>query len=173
MQLRAYCPADCPMLAQLFYETVHTVNARDYTQAQLNAWADGLVDLEDWNRSFLEHITVVAQVSGHIAGFGDMTCTGYLDRLYVHWQMQSMGIGTAICNYLEQTAGDFAIQTHASITARPFFEGRGYQALLEEQVTRRGVLLKRSWMVKTRGGLIDCERDQVLWKHCGREPGLL
>lgn len=173
MQLRAYCPADCPVLAQLFYETVHTVNARDYTQVQLNAWADGRVDLEEWNRSFLEHTTVVAQVSGHIAGFGDMTCTGYLDRLYVHWQMQSMGIGTAICDYLEQTAKDFAIQTHASITARPFFERRGYQALLEEQVTRRGVLLRRCWMVKTRSSLTGCERDRVLRKHCGRVPGLL
>ena len=88
MQLRAYCPADCPVLAQLFYETVHTVNARDYTQVQLNAWADGRVDLEEWNRSFLEHTTVVAQVSGCIAGFGDMTCTGYLDRLYVHWLLR-------------------------------------------------------------------------------------
>lgn len=31
MQIRAYRPADCAELAELFYHTVHTVNAKDYT----------------------------------------------------------------------------------------------------------------------------------------------
>ena len=30
-QLRPYRPADCASLAALFYDTVHTVNAKDYT----------------------------------------------------------------------------------------------------------------------------------------------
>ena len=45
MQLRPYRTADCAELAALFFDTVHTVNARDYTPAQLDAWADGQVDL--------------------------------------------------------------------------------------------------------------------------------
>ena len=31
MLLRAYRPGDCREMAALFYDTVHTVNARDYT----------------------------------------------------------------------------------------------------------------------------------------------
>jgi putative acetyltransferase len=30
MQLREYIPADCKQLAELFYDTVHRVNAKDY-----------------------------------------------------------------------------------------------------------------------------------------------
>ena len=37
--LRPYRPDDCPALAALFYQTVHTVNAAHYTPAQLDAWA--------------------------------------------------------------------------------------------------------------------------------------
>lgn len=55
MNIRTYRPKDCPALARLFYDTVHTVNARDYTVQQRNAWATGKVDLERWNESFLAH----------------------------------------------------------------------------------------------------------------------
>ena len=47
----------CAALAALFYETVHAVNARDYTPQQLDAWATGEVDLDAWDRSFREHDT--------------------------------------------------------------------------------------------------------------------
>ena len=51
--LRVYKPADCKALTELFYETVHSVNTKDYTKEQVDAWADGNVDLEKWNQSFL------------------------------------------------------------------------------------------------------------------------
>ena len=35
IRLRRYRPEDCPLLGQLFYDTVHTVNAVDYTPEQL------------------------------------------------------------------------------------------------------------------------------------------
>ena len=31
MQLREYISSDCAQLAELFYQTVHNVNAKDYT----------------------------------------------------------------------------------------------------------------------------------------------
>ena len=58
--LRPYAPADCPALAALFYDTVHTVAAADYTPAQLDAWADGAPDLAAWDASFRAHRTLVA-----------------------------------------------------------------------------------------------------------------
>lgn len=42
--LRVYKPADCKALTELFYETVHSVNTKDYTKEQVDAWADGNVD---------------------------------------------------------------------------------------------------------------------------------
>lgn len=52
MKLREYRSCDLREIADLFYQTVHTVNARDYTPEQLDAWADGNPDLEAWDASF-------------------------------------------------------------------------------------------------------------------------
>lgn len=152
MVLRPYAPSDCQALSELFHHTVHTVNAGDYTPEQLDAWSPGAVDLEGWNRSFLEHHTLVAEESGRIVGFGDMDGTGYLDRLYVHKDCQGRGIASAICEALERAADTAGLTTHASITARPFFEKRGWQVVKEQQVERRGVLLTNYIMKKTNSG---------------------
>lgn len=149
MELRTYQAADCKELAQLFYDTVHTVNAADYTEEQRKAWATKEMDLSSWNRSFLEHDTVVAEEEGQIVGFGDMDQDGYLDRLYVHKDHQHRGIATAICDWLEGRHPGCSYTTHASITARPFFEKRGYRVVKEQQVERRGVWLTNFVMKKS------------------------
>lgn len=139
---------DCEEMATLFYNTVHTVNAKDYPSEQLDVWATGQVDLEQWDRSFQEHISLVAVEDGVIVGFGDIDETGYLDRLYVHADYQGRGIATAICDRLESEISG-TITTHASITARPFFEARGYRVIKEQQVERQGIFLKNFVMEKS------------------------
>ena len=148
MELRDYKSSDCPALAALFYHTVHTVNAGDYSEEQRTAWADGQVDLAEWDRSLCAHIAVVAEENGQIVGFGDADPTGYLDRLYVHKDFQGRGVASAICAALESAVDAGRIVTHASITARLFFEGRGYQVVREQQVLRHGVFLKNYVMEK-------------------------
>lgn len=150
MKLRTYNAEDCPEMAHLFYETVHTVNAKDYTQEQLDAWATGNVDLDAWNASFLAHHTVVAEMDGKIVGFGDMDNSGYLDRLFVHKDFQHCGVATAICDELECSSPAPEFTTHASITAKPFFAKRGYAVVKERQVERRGVWLTNFVMQKVR-----------------------
>jgi len=149
MKVRTYQPADCEKLAELFYNTVHTINAEDYTKEQLSAWATGTVDLAKWNQSFEEHYSLVALNGQMIIGFGDIDQTGYLDRLFVHSDYQRKGIATAICNLLEQ-AVQGNIVTHSSITAKPFFEKRGYKLVKEQQVERKGILLTNFIMEKKR-----------------------
>ena len=58
-------------------------------------------------------------------------------------------IAAAICDELERTVKG-KIVTHASITARPFFEKRGYTVIKEQQVERQGVLLTNFVMEKGR-----------------------
>lgn len=41
MELRRYQQPDCKEITELFYHTVHTVNAKDYTKEQLDVWAAG------------------------------------------------------------------------------------------------------------------------------------
>ncbi|MFQ7473263.1 MAG: GNAT family N-acetyltransferase [Anaerovoracaceae bacterium] len=147
MFIREYKSSDCEELAQLFYNTVHTINAKDYTKAQLDVWAPKKMDLEKWNRSFANHYSIVAIEDEIIAGFGDIDMTGYLDRLYVHADYQKRGIASSLCSQLEK-AVQGTIITHASITARTFFEKRGYTCVKKQQVERLGVLLNNFVMRK-------------------------
>ena len=147
IKIRKYTPSDLPEIAQLFYNTVHTVNAADYSDEQLDAWADGNIDMEKWNKSLESRCSLVAEENGVIAGFGDIDEAGYLDRLYVHRDYQGRGIGTAICERLESGAIG-KITTHASVTAKLFFLQRGYRVIREQQVERRGVLLTNFVMEK-------------------------
>lgn len=148
MEWRAYRSSDCAPLAALFYDTVHTVNAWDYTPQQLDAWADGQPDLRAWDASFRAHCTRVAVEGDCIVGFGDMDQSGYLDRLYVHKDWQGRGIASALCDALEAAVPAALYSTHASITARPFFEKRGYTVRYEQQVERHGVRMTNYRMEK-------------------------
>lgn len=149
MIIRDYQPSDCKEITELFYNTVHTVNAKDYTKEQLDVWAIGQVDLEKWNQSLQEHYSIVAIENEVIVGFGDIDKTGYLDRLFVHADYQGKGIATGICNQLEQTIQG-NITTHSSITAKPFFEKRGYRVIKEQQVERQEIFLANFIMEKDR-----------------------
>lgn len=148
MHIRPYQPSDIDQIASLFYQTVHTVCAADYTPDQLAVWATGQIDKVGWDRSFRSHYTLVAVSGDTVIGFGDIDATGYLDRLYVHHRYQHQGIATALCDQLERYYPVAAITTHASITARPFFERRGYRVLRAQQVERGGLTLQNFVMQK-------------------------
>ena len=147
--IREYQSTDCKELTELFWNTVHTVNAKDYTNEQLGVWATGQVDLKKWNQSLQKHFSIVAVDVNIIVGFGDVDKSGYLDRLYVHSEYQGKGIATAICSQLESAVQENII-AHVSITARPFFEKRGYRMVKEQQVERQGVFLTNFVMIKER-----------------------
>ncbi|WP_243208521.1 GNAT family N-acetyltransferase [Oscillibacter hominis] len=148
MELRTYQPHYARECAQLFYETVHRACAGDYTPAQLDAWAPARRDLALWNQSFLGHDSIIAVEQGRLAAFGDMLPDGYLDRLYVHWAFQRRGIAGALCDCLEWNCAAPLLRVHASRTARPFFEGRGYRLVRAQLVERNGVLLENFVMEK-------------------------
>lgn len=157
MLIRKYTSSDCRQLAELFYETVHTVNAKDYTEQQLNVWATGNVDLKKWDETLKEHYTIIAIKNDIIVGFGDIDKSGYLDRLFVHKDYQKQGIACAICDELEQEFGGNKITSQVSITAKPFFEHRGYKIIKEQQVIRDGIPLTNYVMEKNLG----CSMDLV------------
>lgn len=147
--IREYRAEDARKLAELFCDTVRRVNARDYSAEQVEVWTAGAADWRKWGRSFREHYCVVAVCKGAPVGFGDIDGTGYLDRLYVHADFQRRGIGSAICDKLEQAVGRTVV-THASVTARPFFETRGYRVVKRQMVERGGILLANYVMEKVR-----------------------
>ena len=149
MIIREYQETDCKEILELFYNTVHSVNAEDYTKEQLDVWVTGKENLHKWDKSFKEHYTVVAVENEIIVGFGDIDKTGYLDRLFVHKNYQRKGIATAICNKLEQKVQG-KVYTQASITSKRFFEKRGYTMIKRQKIERQGIVLENFIMEKKR-----------------------
>lgn len=137
MVIRPYRSEDCATLAQIYYDTIHTVNAADYTKAQLDAWATGNVDLQVWDAYFLARHSFVAEIDGKIVGFSDMDDNGYLGRLYVHHDYQGLGIGKALCDAAEQAVDVPKYTLHSSITAKAFYEKRGYRTVEMQQMPRQ------------------------------------
>ena len=148
MKIRRYESADLKQILRLFYETVRAVNIKDYTTEQINAWTAGHIDLKEWDASFQRHITYVVTENNLVVGFGDIDRTGYLDKLFVHKDFQGRGIATLICNRLENEVEVECIRVHASITAKPFFEKRGYEGVKQQEVERQGVFLTNYIMKK-------------------------
>ncbi|PEX90964.1 GNAT family N-acetyltransferase [Bacillus cereus] len=139
--IRTFQKKDLEQVLQLFYETVHTVNAKDYNELQLQAWAPEQLDREDWLQSLEKNRSYVADNNGVIVGFGDYNDNHYVDRLFTHKDYQGKGIASYILQKLEEEAvnmGHRDIYTEASITAKPFFESKGYMCIKEQKKQHNG-----------------------------------
>ncbi len=148
MLIRRYHAEDCPVLLDLFRDTIMRVNCRDYSPEQVQVWA-GCANPERWEKTLAEHVTLVAEIDGVIVGFGDIDPEkGYLDRLYVHADYQRMGIASALCDRLESLSQTGEVFSEVSLTAEPFFRARGYRIVRRQQVERMGVLLPNAVMVR-------------------------
>ena len=147
MIIRKYEITDCEEIAELFYNTVHSINAKDYTKEQLDVWATDKIDLEKWNKSLLQNYSIVAIDKDTIIGFWYIDKTGYIYHLFVHKEYQKKGVATAIWNKLEQSIQG-KIFTYASITAKPFFPKRGYLVIKKQEVERQGIYLTNFVMEK-------------------------
>ena len=170
--IRKYQNEDCGQILKLFYDTVHTVNRRDYSEEQVNAWAPGRPDASAWENSLREHYTLVAEDHGKIVGFGDVD-GGYLDRLYVHRDHQGEGVSSSLGRRLEAhvaAEGYVRITVLASVTARPFFERRGYRVEEERTAKRRGARLRQFLMEKRLPGCAE-SRGAAESHKTGGNPG--
>lgn len=138
MLIRPCRAEDCAALAQLFFETVHAVNCADYTPAQLDAWAPAPPPLEGWTARLMSTRTFVAEAEQGLLGFANLEPGGYLDCLFVRRDCQRQGVGAALCSAVEQAAGPVRMTAEVSLTARGFFEHRGWRVVRCQQVERRG-----------------------------------
>lgn len=149
MTIRTCTLSDLTELLHLFYSAVHTACAGDYTPAQLDAWAPADPDRASWTEKLRRETFLAAEENGTLLGFASLE-KDYLDLLYVRPDCRRQGIASVLCDFLEQLCTGERIQVHASITARPFFEARGYHLLESCQVGRRGQVLTNFLMEKER-----------------------
>ena len=139
--LRPYRREDAPALLALFRDTIRRVNSRDYSPAQVAAWASDDIDTVAWFGRFTGRFVPVAEESGRPVGFAELEPDGHVDRVYVSADRQRRGVGRQLLAAIvaeAQRAGLARLFTEASITARPFFEAHGFAVLAPQVVRCRG-----------------------------------
>ena len=71
-----------------------------------------------------------------IVGIASLRNDGYLHSMFVHKDFQRRNIATLLLNEIERYArmhGIYSLTSEVSLTARPFFERKGYQVKSAQQ----------------------------------------
>lgn len=124
-------------IGQLIFDTVRSVNIKDYSPAQVETWVPNPKIYTTF-----EGIAFVVEKEGKIVGFANLKDPGLLHRLYVHKDHQGEGVGSLLVEAIEKEAvklGWKKLETEASITAKPFFERKGFHLIDEQTINLRGV----------------------------------
>ena len=142
--IRPYAPDDARATLDVFLAAIRVTAAADYTPEQVAAWAPDDVDLTAWAHRRAARPTVVAEVDGRVVGFTDVDPDGYVDMMFVDPAVGRTGVASALLAWAYDAAvrdGASTLTTHASLTARPFFEAHGFVVTAEQHPVRRGVTL--------------------------------
>jgi putative acetyltransferase len=129
MLIRKSTLSDQEHIAVFIKETIQTINLGDYSEEHVLIWSDA-ISPDMLRDRFAFVIQYVAEADGQIVGVGDIrTDKEEVDFLYVHKQYIGKGIGSALLEKLEEEALKHELKelnVTSSITAKPFFERRGF-----------------------------------------------
>jgi putative acetyltransferase len=124
--------ADAEAILDLHIASIRAFGPETYDDEQVEAWA-----YKEGGPSYPighpEHVVLVAERAGEIAGFGDIAppeCELY--AVYVHPEHAGEGVGTAILDLLERTASDHGcdrLELTASKNAVGFYAQAGYERI--------------------------------------------
>jgi len=151
MEIRKFQKGDEKELWKLFYNTIHNVNIRDYNNDQINAWAPQSLDINIAKDKFREISPFIVTKNGIIVGYADIQDDGYIDHFYCHYKYQRHGIGSKLFAAILKEAikkGISLMYSNVSITARPFFEAKGFIVEKEQILQLKGQKLKNYRMVR-------------------------
>lgn len=139
-------------VARLFHETVHRVNAADYTPLQLQAWSPRLRPEAFWRRRFRKHQVFVAIAGDSLVGFVELGDDGYIEAFFVHHGYQHQGVGRQLMQALFQVAraqGTARLHADVSVTARPFFQQMGFQLVRRTKRFYRNQVFRQYRMARS------------------------
>jgi len=151
MKIRQAELKDIEAISKLYYDTIVTVNVKDYSDEQILAWASTFNNEEGWVRRMEEQSFCVATEGTKILGFASLDTNGYLDLLYVHKDHQHQGIGSKLLAEMERIGKEEEfdeINVQSSITAQPFFEAHGFNITGEKHKLVNNVPFTNTILVK-------------------------
>jgi putative acetyltransferase len=150
LSIRPYQSSDAAALSALYEAAVRTLGARDYSPAQIDAWASLTPSADDLDRRMADDRTRLVAVAGDIAGFIDLEADGHIDLLYVAPAAAGLGVARTLLETVEALgplSGARRLYAEASQTARPVFERLGFSVLTRRDFEVAGVPI-HNWAVE-------------------------
>lgn len=146
IEVRPYNESDAPALAGIYYHTIHTICAKDYTKEQCEAWApESSLEIHNWIEKWHKLLPFVATINNQPVGFAEFDIkTGHIDCFYVHHCHQREGIGSALLATIFNSAKRHNIKhidAEVSLTAVNFFKKNGFSIIAPQTVTLHGIPL--------------------------------
>jgi putative acetyltransferase len=151
MQIRAYRKSDTQTLADLYRDSVRGIGPQAYTPEEVTAWALYPEDLDEFCVRLSRGLTLIAELDGRVAAFGQLDPADHIAFLYTATSFQRRGLATAIYAQLEARAIAQAVDvvhTEASRISRSLFEKLAFRVIEIEHVVRYGITFERFRMQK-------------------------
>jgi putative acetyltransferase len=155
IRLRPFTPDDEDALRAVFTSAVREVACRDYTPAQIDAWAPlewDAEDLAEWTERMRSLQPFVAELDGRVAGYADLQADGYIDHFFVAGAAGRQGVGGALMRHIlarAEARGLAGLSSHVSLTAQPFYAHFGFEIVEQCRPVLSGVELSNALMRKT------------------------
>ncbi|MDF4335974.1 GNAT family N-acetyltransferase [Vibrio parahaemolyticus] len=149
--IRNYSAEDAKALWDIHFYTIRNINIRDYSQAQVEAWAPERLEPSVWEKRMKGLSTFVAEIDGVIVGYTDLQANGLIDHFFCHHEYQGKGVGKALMKHIFKVGNSRGIKRYfseVSITARPFYEHFGFKVVQAQQMEVRGQKLRNFVMEK-------------------------
>jgi len=100
MLVRIATPADVPLLAELYADSVHKVGLQHYRPLQVAAWAAFARDMPAFRQFILQPVTYIIEDESGIVGFAGIAEDGHIASLYVRSDRGRQGIGSLLLEAL-------------------------------------------------------------------------
>ena len=124
-------------MQHLFRSTVLNVNLRDYTKEEVVDWGSCGDDVSHWKDLLSQNFYIGAfDEQGKMAGFSSMNIERYLHSMFVHKDMQGRGVATLLLSEVEKMGKAYGVDeitSEVSLTAKPFFEQKGYKVVKSQK----------------------------------------
>lgn len=144
MRLRIAQLSDLDEMQELYVDTIKSVCNKDYNDEQIAVWTSTVENTERWNNVLKNQLVLLAEKNNKIVGYGTLDNGNYIDFFYIHKDFQGQGIANNILSQIETQAkkiGNVNLTADVSITAKPFFEKKGFKVLEEQKNFRKGIEL--------------------------------
>lgn len=157
IKIKLAVEGDVRQITQLFFDTIQNINIRDYSQEEVDDWSSWNVDIDKWKEKMQDQYFVLAEINNRIVGFSSLAKDGYLDFMFVHKDNQGQGVASALLSEIERKAmeqNNDLIYSDVSITAKGFFESKGFVVERQQLKKSKQKELINFRMIKTKNNAL-------------------